>query len=392
MNQKAVTGAAAGVALILLMFGAIVVLPMSLFAGIASASCVGRGPGVGAGVGAGGDPDSKWNAQQRDHALAIISAGIEQKVPPRGWVIALATAMQESALKMYANDNPAYPRVREISLSLPHDAVGHDHDSVGLFQQRPIEGDGAWGTVQELMTASISATKFYRALMQVDGWRTMPVSEAAQAVQRSAFPDAYAKWETDAKTLAVEIVGADTIEAIGGLGSTFASCGPGSFPAVPPGAEGWVNPMHGTKYDLVSPYGPRGGALHAGVDLSGADIRGKPIYAAADGEVTVAVCNASNGNCNVDGSPSIGGCGWYVDIRHAGGIATRYCHMLERPYVQTGQQVKAGTVIGIVGSSGNSSGPHLHFQIHVGLGSDDYPHNGNAIDPVPFLAAAGAPL
>jgi murein DD-endopeptidase MepM/ murein hydrolase activator NlpD len=59
--------------------------------------------------------------------------------------------------------------------------------------------------------------------------------------------------------------------------------------------------------------------------------------------------------------------GWYVDITHAGGIVTRYCHQLVQPYVHIGQHVNAGDVIGISGSSGHSSGPHVHFKVHLGI-------------------------
>ena len=88
-------------------------------------------------------------------------------------MVALATAMQESGLKMYANDNRQYPLVVEHSMALPHQAVGHDHDSVGLFQQRPLppEGQGGWGTVRQLMDPGISASKFYTSLRLSRGGR-----------------------------------------------------------------------------------------------------------------------------------------------------------------------------------------------------------------------------
>src|SRR5262249_32064705 len=126
---------------------------------------------------------------------------------------------------------------------------------------------------------------------------------------------------------------------------------------------------------------------HDGVDLGAP--RGTPIRAATAGTVIVVRCNvtpASHG-CDVDGSPSILGCGWYVDIMHAGGIVTRYCHMLSSPSVHEGQSVAAGQVIGAVGSSGHSSGPHLHYEVHVGDRSA-----ATATDPVPFMAARKAPL
>ena len=82
------------------------------------------------------------------------------------------------------------------------------------------------------------------------------------------------------------------------------------------------------------------------------------------------------------------GCGWYVDILHAGNVITRYCHMVSRPIVRVGQYVGAGEVIGLSGSSGNSSGPHLHFEVHLNGDSS----NAGAVDPVPFMNQVGAPL
>ncbi|HEY3502800.1 MAG TPA: hypothetical protein VGN37_08485 [Actinocatenispora sp.] len=125
---------------------------------------------------------------QTQNARAIIRAGKKLGINKKGQIIALSTALQESGLRNYANGNiPA-------SMGLPHQAVGYDHDSVGLFQQRPIApwGAGSWGTLNELMTPEKSATKFYQALLRVPGWQGMAVTVAAQTVQVSAFPEAYA--------------------------------------------------------------------------------------------------------------------------------------------------------------------------------------------------------
>ncbi|MFG2043648.1 hypothetical protein [Dactylosporangium sp. NPDC048998] len=128
-----------------------------------------------------------------NNAVTIIQAGQQLNLPQRGFVVAIATALQESHLHNLANPNvPA-------SLNLPNEGVGNDHDSVGLFQQRPN-----WGTVAQLMDPAEAARRFYAALMQVSGWQQMSVTVAAQTVQVSAFPDAYAKWQT----LAEQVVGA----------------------------------------------------------------------------------------------------------------------------------------------------------------------------------------
>ena len=114
---------------------------------------------------------------QLDNAQTIVRVGVSRGIPERGLVIAIATALQESHL-------------RNLNYG--------DRDSVGLFQQRPSSG---WGTVAELTDPPTSAGKFYAALLEVPRWRSMSVTDAAQAVQRSAFPNAYAKWESLATTL-----------------------------------------------------------------------------------------------------------------------------------------------------------------------------------------------
>ena len=95
--------------------------------------------------------------------------------------------------------------------------------------------------------------------------------------------------------------------------------------------------------------------------------------------------------CDVDGSRSISGCGWYVEVQHTQGVVnyvTRYCHMVRRPSVRVGQVVATGAVLGYVGTSGSSSGPHLHFEVHSGVPAT----HANAVDPIRFMIARRAPL
>jgi len=122
-----------------------------------------------------------WDAVQRENAGTIIQVGWALDVPERGQVVALATAMQESQLR-----------------NLGDLGARNDHDSLGLFQQRPSMG---WGSVDQVMDPVYSTTAFYLALKRVPGWESMAVTVAAQRVQRSAFPYAYAQWETDANAL-----------------------------------------------------------------------------------------------------------------------------------------------------------------------------------------------
>ena len=126
------------------------------------------------------------------NAKIIISVGRSLGVPDYGLVVALATAAQESGLQ-----NLSYG----------------DRDSVGLFQQRPSTG---WGTVAQLETPSYAAALFYggpsnpnrghtRGLLDIAGWQSMTVTQAAQAVQISGAPNAYAKWEASARFWLAEL-------------------------------------------------------------------------------------------------------------------------------------------------------------------------------------------
>ena len=117
------------------------------------------------------------------YADEIIKEGRKRGITDRGIKIALATALVESNMKMYAN--PADPP----SMKMPHDAVGSDHDSVGLFQQR---ANGAWGTTADRMDPAKSAGMFYDQLVKAD-YNTGDAGAHAQRVQRSAFPGRYAQ-------------------------------------------------------------------------------------------------------------------------------------------------------------------------------------------------------
>jgi murein DD-endopeptidase MepM/ murein hydrolase activator NlpD len=321
---------------------------------------------LGCGTGAPVDPTGPMPAiaelveEQVRIAATIVKVGQDLTVAPRGWVIGVATALQESRLQ-----------------NLPHLGDANDHDSIGVFQQRPSQG---WGTPEQLADPAYQATKFFEKLVAVPGWESMPLTQAAQRVQVSAFPDAYAKHEP----LAAKVVDALTGGAGRAAGAdTALRCAAGFDIA----ESGWTLPLQGP---LVSGFRTSDRPAHNGVDIA-AD-HGVPVRAAASGVVVVAACNARlygrAYSCDQDGSPAVQGCGWYVDIMHAGRVITRYCHLVSRPSVSVGQYVGAGTVIGLSGSSGNSSGPHLHFEIH--LNGDGGP--AGAVDPIVFMNQVGAPL
>jgi hypothetical protein len=125
--------------------------------------------------------DLTWDSEQTGNAALIVAIGQARGVPAWGWVIAVATAMQESRLR-----------------NLP----GGDRDSIGLFQQRP---SASWGTPTQLRSPTYQAGKFYDTLLAIPGWQTMPLTQAAQRVQRSAFPNAYQHWARPATVLVARV-------------------------------------------------------------------------------------------------------------------------------------------------------------------------------------------
>ncbi|HEY7043496.1 MAG TPA: hypothetical protein VH419_07505 [Nocardioidaceae bacterium] len=121
--------------------------------------------------------------EQAENASIIAAVAERRGLPARAISIAIATAFQESKLQNLDSG---------------------DRDSLGLFQQRPSQG---WGTPKQIMDPFYSANAFYDALVKVDGFEDMPITEAAQRVQRSAFPNAYADHERDGRTIASAMAG-----------------------------------------------------------------------------------------------------------------------------------------------------------------------------------------
>lgn len=120
---------------------------------------------------------------QMANAATIAAIGVRRKMPEQAVVVALATAFQESTLE---------------------NLDGGDRDSVGLFQQRPSQG---WGTPEQISDPRYAANRFYAALKKVRGWEEMRVTDAAQAVQRSAFPEAYEQWTDESTVLTRALLG-----------------------------------------------------------------------------------------------------------------------------------------------------------------------------------------
>jgi cell wall-associated NlpC family hydrolase len=179
--------------------GVIVVVPLVIAAGASGAisavvgsstSSVDCTLGTGSATSVAG-----YGTEQLAHAATIVAVGRQMNVPEHGWVIAIATAMQESTL---------------------HNLDYGDRDSLGLFQQRPSQG---WGTPAQIMNPSYAATQFYQHLLATPGWQQMTLNDAAQTVQRSATPHAYARHEQAARQVNAAVHGATctttTSEVIG---------------------------------------------------------------------------------------------------------------------------------------------------------------------------------
>lgn len=144
--------------------------------------------------------------------------------------------------------------------------------------------------------------------------------------------------------------------------SSSASQSPSYSGGAKPNAGGWVWPCPGFYY-ISSYVGPRWGRTHNGLDIAGGSIYGKPIVAARAGTV-------------IDAGWNSGGYGNYVMINHGDGFITIYGHM-SSVAASNGQSVSAGQVIGYVGNSGRSTGPHLHFEVRL---------NGSVEDPLDYVS------
>ena len=169
---------------------AVAVVVLTMTASLAGVGAVAAGMAPACGSVTGG-PVTDLSEEQAGNARVIVAVGQQRGVPSRGLLIALMTAMQESTLR-----NLDYG----------------DRDSLGLFQQRPSMG---WGSAAEVREPAYAAAAFYggpqsptsnRGLLGVSGWQSMQPTVAAQAVQRSAFPDAYARWESSARTWLADIL------------------------------------------------------------------------------------------------------------------------------------------------------------------------------------------
>lgn len=259
---------------------------------------------------------------------------------PRAAVIGIATAYQESRLQN----------------------LGHgDRDSLGIFQQRPSMD---WGSASQIRDPQYSARSFFNGhgtnpgLKSFD-WKSMTLTQAAQKVQRSGTPNAFAVWELSSAKLVVQLSG-------GQAGKHAKPYDPqkdkpkDEAKPVTPSSSGWVKPVDAT---VGTPFGKPGSMWSSGYH-TGTD------FPAPQGTV---VKSAGAGKVLKTGWG--GAYGMMVEIQHADGVVSRYCH-LSAISVGVGESVEAGRQIGNVGTTGNSTGPHLHLEFLVG---------GQQVDPMKFI-------
>ncbi|MEQ7126925.1 M23 family metallopeptidase [Actinopolymorpha sp. B11F2] len=421
---------------------------------------------------------NQLDAEQARNAQTIIDMGRRADIPEYGWVVALATAMQESTL---------------------HNIPYGDRDSVGLFQQR-----AGWGSLTERMDPEISVTMFYTGgrggqpgLADIGDWESMTVTDAAQAVQRSAYPNAYADDEPLARAIVAEATGStgeaedcgfppglqcpptpwpQVEEGLTPDAGSVLRCTHERFPEIeqyfgvgdrPAGGDGdhsggravdamlpfddyqsadakaygwkvarwvvanrsalgvkyiifdkkiwsvarqsegwrdyrhyqgctsdtclhydhvhvsvygnagrlpdtgdWVTPVAPGSYHLTARFGDcssRWEACHTGLDFAAS--QGTPARAAAAGTVVFAGRAGAYGNM--------------ITVDHGNGVMTSYAHLRTFAPGVEGASVIPGEMIGEVGTTGNSTGPHLHFEVRV-AGRPEDPElwlSGHGVEP-----------
>ncbi|MBE1580560.1 C40 family peptidase, partial [Amycolatopsis roodepoortensis] len=165
------------VVVVVVVASAVVLVTVVMIGGTASGtSCTSPAPGEAKGIGA-------LDAEQVRTVQVILSVADQRGLPPRASVIAVSTGIVESKLR-----------------NLDHG----DRDSLGVFQQRPSQG---WGTPAQVTDMTYSAGKFFDGLIALPGWESMPPGKAAQAVQRSGFPDRYAPAEVEAAAIVADVRG-----------------------------------------------------------------------------------------------------------------------------------------------------------------------------------------
>jgi hypothetical protein len=185
--------------------------------------------------------------EQAESAAIIAGTAVRRGLPARAATIALATAYQESDLRNLAHG---------------------DRDSLGLFQQRPSQG---WGTAKQVRDPYYATGKFYDALVKIKNYQKLEITVAADKVQRSAFPTAYADHEADARVLA---------SALTGQSKSVFSCtvNTGSVPQEKAGPDGLTPRADAVRKDLARTFGKLSTGGYAAGGVSTGHMEGSAHY------------------------------------------------------------------------------------------------------------------
>ena len=291
------------------LIGVLFTLVILFTAAPASASCTGKA-GSADTTNMPARPVAGYGGDQLSNAALIMNAGSAFNVDRSAQVIAVMTAMGESGLKVLDNGDAAGP------------------DSRGLFQQRD---NGAWGSYEDRMDPTISATIFFTGLMRTTGWEQLAPTIAAHRVQGNADPFHYEDYFAAAD---------EVVTALSGGGG---GCASGSL----------VMPLS-AGYTMTDDYGPRvrptagASSWHPAVDLQHSlNPCSDQIMAITSGTVTLIA-------------------GYQVSIKAPAGYTVSYLHMkLSDVAVKVGDTITPGQPIALVGSEGPSTGCHLDLRINV---------------------------
>ena len=278
--------------------------------------------------------------EQRKNAALIVKIGQSrpEKFSDRDIAIAVATAIQESNLR-----------------NLPFLQNHNDHDSLGLFQQRPSVG--SWGTAEQIMDPTHAINAFYDRLAGVANRDKMAMIDVAIKIQIPNKQAYHSRWKWD--DIAQAFVSLyKTSGPSTGTGSNLCLFSAGVTPVgtgtahipLDPGyhvSDGFADPRPNLNINASKP--------HIGIDLVyGSNTLGRPVYAAFSG---VVVQSGYGGGCNKSSNNP-------VMILTKEGFETGYLHMNgQQILVKKGDTVTAGQRIGSIGSCGQVTGPHLHFEV-----------------------------
>ncbi len=286
-------------------------------------------------------------------------------------------AQQEQELRIQAGLNPPKddkpPETPPAETQPAETQPAEAQPAAEAPAENSAEHNGQGGPVEELDIAEVSEAldmleaKVSTRKESLDDFQTELKQQREQLARGAAMASGYSpgsgSWSAPAGSVQFDF--ANGLPIIPSAGSIPA---PGSFPFDPSlvggsgAADSRIPSIWPTTGVVTSPYGLRWGGtdFHPGMDI--ANDMGTPIVATADGVVDYAGWNS-------------GGYGNMVDIDHGNGIMTRYGHA-SQVVVSTGQHVKRGQLIAYMGSTGFSTGPHVHYEVHV---------NGQRVNPISYL-------